>query len=194
MVHNIYRICSTSVASCYQSSQPKKHLIGSELQLVNAGLIQLPVSFSSRSEKFLERNKHPGLNLAIQYVATWSLPMGASAVHGILCSSWYIVYCHIIHYCEYWSDTMKFVPIWCNNWCSKLLNLDKVSVQQWFSSLADQYLVSQVQRVATFKLIDDCTHAISSEVLGCSVHPNHALFQYNELTCMDKILIIIITF
>ena len=59
------------------------------------------------------------------HVTTWSLPMGSSAVHGTLCNAWYIVYCHIIHYCEYWSDTMTFVLIWCNNWCSKLLNLDQ---------------------------------------------------------------------
>ena len=44
--------------------------------------------------------------IRFKYVATWSLPMSASAVYGILCNAWYIVYCHIIYYCEYWSDTI----------------------------------------------------------------------------------------
>ena len=35
----------------------------SELQLINASLVLLPVSFSGRGEKLLERNKHPGHNL-----------------------------------------------------------------------------------------------------------------------------------
>ena len=41
------------------------------------------------------------------YAATCSLLMRTSAIHAILCSAWHYVYCHTIHYCEYWSD-MKF--------------------------------------------------------------------------------------
>ena len=36
-----------------------------ELKLINAGLVWLPVSFSSQGEKLLERNKHPGHNLRL---------------------------------------------------------------------------------------------------------------------------------
>ena len=35
----------------------------SELQLINAGLVLSPVSFSGRGEKLLERNKRPGHDL-----------------------------------------------------------------------------------------------------------------------------------
>ena len=35
----------------------------SELQLINTGLVQSPVSFSGQGEKLLERNKCPGHNL-----------------------------------------------------------------------------------------------------------------------------------
>ena len=54
-------------------------------------------------------------------------------------------------------------------------------------------LVSQVQRVASYKLLDYCTFVQFPVMsLDAQFNPNYALLQNNELTCMDRILILLL--
>ena len=62
MVHSIYQ------TSCHQDSQLKNY--DSELQLINASLVQLLVSFRGWDEKLQERNKRLGHT---QFEAIWYL-------------------------------------------------------------------------------------------------------------------------
>ena len=90
---------------------------------------------------------------------------------------------YIIHYCEYWSDTMKYYTNLVN--CLTWINIVKLSVAMVLFDL-----VSQVQRVASYKLLDNCA-LVQFPVMSLDAQftPNYALLQNNELTCMDRIII-----
>ena len=105
------------------------------------------------------------------YAATCSLRMRTSAIHAILCSAWHFMYCHTIHYSEYWSD-MKFSINLGKIGRSKLLNLDqKLSIAMVLST-GRSLSCQPSSKSSSFQIIRRlCARAIPSDVLGCPVYP-----------------------